>query len=78
MRTKYNNCIFLGRYRSGYNGAVLKTVVRKRTVGSNPTLPANWFAVVAQSVEQGTENPRVPGSIPGRSTILHERNLTAR
>ena len=28
------------RYRSGYNGTVLKTVVRQRTVGSNPTLSA--------------------------------------
>ena len=27
-------------YRSGYNGTVLKTVVRQRTVGSNPTLSA--------------------------------------
>ncbi len=24
---------------------------------------------IAQSVEQGTENPRVPGSIPGLATI---------
>ena len=32
------------RYRSGYNGAVLKTVVRQRTVGSNPTLSANRAA----------------------------------
>lgn len=30
------------RYRSGYNGTVLKTVVRQRTVGSNPTLSAIW------------------------------------
>ena len=25
---------------------------------------------IAQSVEQGTENPRVPGSIPGPATIF--------
>ena len=31
------------RYRSGYNGTVLKTVVRQRTVGSNPTLCATSF-----------------------------------
>ena len=31
------------RYRSGYNGTVLKTVVRQRTVGSNPTLSAIFF-----------------------------------
>ena len=35
-----------------------------------------WFASVAQSVEQGTENPRVIGSIPigdtrGGCTVLH-------
>ena len=28
------------RYRSGYNGTVLKTVVQQCTVGSNPTLSA--------------------------------------
>ena len=28
------------RYRSGYNGTVLKTVVPQGTVGSNPTLSA--------------------------------------
>ena len=28
------------RYRSGHNEAVLKTVCRKRHVGSNPTLSA--------------------------------------
>ena len=33
------------------------------TVGSNPTLSAK-IAQIAQSVEQGTENPRVIGSIP--------------
>lgn len=27
-------------------------------------------ASIAQSVEQRIENPRVPGSIPGRGTIL--------
>ena len=30
---------------------------------------AIFFAQVAQSVEQGTENPRVGGSIPSLSTI---------
>ena len=28
------------------------------------------FASIAQLVEQRIENPRVPGSIPGRGTIL--------
>ena len=40
------------------------------TVGSNPIQIAN--ASVAQSVEQGTENPRVDGSIPsGGTTFMH-------
>ena len=30
------------------------------------------FASVAQSVEQGTENPRVGGSIPPRGTIFND------
>ena len=29
----------------------------------------NFFAQIAQSVEQRIENPRVPGSIPGLGTI---------
>ena len=37
------------------------------TVGSNPTLSAK-IAQIAQSVEQGTENPRVGGSIPPGGT----------
>ena len=39
------------------------------TVGSNPTLSAK-IAQIAQSVEQGTENPRVGGSIPPLGTIV--------
>ena len=39
-----------------------------------------WFASVAQSVEQGTENPRVIGSIPiggtkSGSTVVRPRHL---
>lgn len=30
---------------------------------------------IAQSVEQGIENPCVPGSIPGRATIKHSKGL---
>ena len=51
------------------------------TVGSNPTLSAKTNAQIAQSVEQGTENPRVGGSIPPGGTInadvahLVERHL---
>ena len=40
------------------------------TVGSNPTLSAKTNAQIAQSVEQGTENPRVGGSIPPLGTIV--------
>ena len=46
-----------------------------------PVPGRQFFASVAQSVEQGTENPRVDGSIPSGSTtfadVAHpvERNL---
>ena len=49
-------------------------------MGSSPIQVAT-FASVAQSVEQGTENPRVVGSIPTGGTIyadlahLVERHL---
>ena len=35
---------------------------------------AHKYASVAQSVEQGTENPRVGGSIPPRGTIAKDRD----
>ena len=41
--------------------------VTAKIVGSNP-IEVAIFAKVAQSVEQGTENPRVGGSIPSLST----------
>ena len=49
-------------------------VVRQRSAkplcpGSNPGV-ASKYASVAQLVEQGTENPRVVGSIPTGGTIL--------
>ena len=37
------------------------------TVWESRTLPGK-YGLLAQSVEQRTENPRVPGSIPGRAT----------
>ncbi len=44
--------------------------------GSNaPTL--NSFASIAQLVEQRIENPRVPGSIPGRGTIILKARIYA-
>ena len=45
------------------------------TVGSNPTLSAKTNAQIAQSVEQGTENPRVGGSIPPGGTIYSNECL---
>ena len=50
-------------------------------MGSSPIRVANRYASVAQLVEQGTENPRVVGSIPTGGTIsadlahLVERHL---
>ena len=41
--------------------------VTAKIVGSNP-IGVAIFAQVAQSVEQGTEKPRVGGSIPSLST----------
>ena len=38
------------------------------TVWESRMLPGFYFGSIAQSVEQRTENPRVPGSIPGRAT----------
>ena len=45
------------------NGTAWETVWKSRT------LPGKCGSI-AQSVEQRTENPRVPGSIPGRATRL--------
>ena len=42
---------------------------KQGVTGSSPFRVAT-FASVAQSVEQGTENPRVTGSIPVGGTIL--------
>ena len=42
--------------------------VTAKSVISNLIGVAIFFAQVAQSVEQGTENPRVGGSIPSLST----------
>ena len=50
--------------------------VTAKIVGSNPIEVAS-FAQVAQSVEQGTENPRVGGSIPSLSTITISHAVVA-
>ena len=50
---------------------LVEQMIRNHQVaGSSPLRVAN-FASVAQSVEQGTENPCVGGSIPPRGTKLH-------
>ena len=57
---------------------------KQGVTGSSPVVPTSFsiaYASVAQSVEQGTENPRVVGSIPTGGTIyadlahLVERHL---
>ena len=60
-------------YCSHYHGLVVQLVrtlachARGRGFDSHPGRHLN--ASVAQSVEQGTENPRVDGSIPSGGTI---------
>ena len=49
---------------------------KQRVIGSSPIRVV--FASVAQSVEQGTENPRVIGSIPIGGTILCGRSSSGR
>ena len=45
--------------------------VTQKIAGSSPVETAIWLhSSVAQSVEQGTENPCVAGSIPAGATIL--------
>ena len=39
-------CGFMERYRSGHNGAVLKTVRAQAHVGSNPTFSAILFRII--------------------------------
>ena len=58
----------LERCPSGLRSWSWKPVMLNGTVGSNPTLSAKTNAQIAQSVEQGTENPRVGGSIPPLGT----------
>ena len=54
------------------NGLVVQLVrtlaCHARGRGFEPHSGRHCFASVAQSVEQGTENPCVPGSIPGEAT----------
>jgi hypothetical protein len=56
------------RYRSGHNGAVLKTVRAFGPRGFESHL-LRQNARIAQEVEQRTENPRVGGSNPPPGTI---------
>ena len=43
--------------------------VTQKIAGSSPVGTAIFFGFIAQSVEQGTENPCVAGSIPAGATI---------
>ncbi len=43
--------------------------VTQKIAGSSPVETAIYFGFIAQSVEQGTENPCVAGSIPAGATI---------
>ena len=49
--------------------AVITSACHARGRGFDPH-PSRQFALIAQSVEQGTENPCVGGSIPLGATIL--------
>ena len=51
------------------SSAVERLPYTQEVRGSNPLSPTS-FAEVAQSVEQGTENPRVGGSIPSLGTTF--------
>ena len=44
--------IYMERYRSGHNGAVLKTVRVQAHVGSNPTLSAKTIWRSTQTAEE--------------------------
>ena len=44
--------------------------VTQKIAGSSPVETAIIFGFIAQSVEQGTENPCVAGSIPAEATIF--------
>jgi hypothetical protein len=52
--------------------------VTLEVVGSSPIWVAIISALVAQSVEQRTENPRVGGSIPPQGTIVTRKWLSGR
>ena len=44
--------------------------VTQKIAGSSPVETAIFIGFIAQSVEQGTENPCVAGSIPAGATII--------
>ena len=60
------------RYRSGRNGAVLKTVWVQAHVGSNPTLSASIYSIIAYSflIRRSTQAGRrgAPAKGVGRGT----------
>ena len=53
---------------------VERHLAKVNVAGSSPFQVAKKnYGQLAQSVEQRTENPRVPGSIPGLATIFFEK-----
>ena len=59
-------------YNAGWSSLEARRAHNPEVAGSNP-VPAIYnlicYAQIAQSVEQGTENPRVTGSIPVLGTV---------
>ena len=57
---------------AGWSSLEARRAHNPEVVGSNPA-PA-IYAQIAQSVEQGTENPRVAGSIPALGIFFFIKN----
>ena len=67
-------------YTTLFRSWLTRLPVTQKIAGSSPVETAIIFGFIAQSVEQGTENPCVAGSIPAGATIfnlyIHETCLT--
>ena len=61
---------FLEKYSSGWRGSPAKGVDPFKRDARVQIPPSPPYAQIAQSVEQGTENPRVGGSIPPLGTKI--------
>ena len=68
--TKLNNA-------AGWSSLEARRAHNPKVVGSNPAPATLFFAQIAQSVEQGTENPCVAGSIPalGICSVKKDKQL---